>query len=93
MNVFQKVEIGYSLENIEKERAKMRMCLSGQMVGLATKKENHDNNNEVEQRVASIDATLKPCEEKGKVSEIIAKKIGVSTATIRERQEDYRKRY
>jgi len=48
LNVFQKVEIGYSLENIEKERAKRRMCLSGQMVGLATKKENHDNNNEVE---------------------------------------------
>jgi len=30
-----------------------RVCLGGQMVGLANKKENHDNNNEVEQRVAS----------------------------------------
>src|SRR5215469_8407878 len=32
-------------------------------------------------RVASIDATLLPSEKKGKVSQIIAKKIGVSTAT------------
>jgi hypothetical protein len=76
LNEFQRVEIGYSLENIEKERAKRRMSLGGQRVGLANKKEEHD-----EQRGASIDATLEPCEEKGKVSEIIAKKIGVSTTT------------
>ena len=57
------------------------MSLGGQRVGLANKKEEHDNNNVVEQRGASIDATLEPCEEKGKVSKIIAKKIGVSTAT------------
>ncbi len=81
MNEFQRVEIGYTLEDIEKERAKRRMTLGGHIVGLATKKEDHDNNNEVERRVASTDATLEPCEEKGKVSEIIAKKIGVSTAT------------
>jgi ParB-like chromosome segregation protein Spo0J len=79
LNEFQRVEIGYSLENIEKERAKRRMSLGGQRVGLANKKEEHDENNE--QRGASIDATLEPCEDKGKVSEIIAKKIGVSTAT------------
>ena len=79
LNEFQRVEIGYSLENIEKERAKRRMSLGGQRVGLANKKEEHDENNE--QRGASIDATLEPYEDKGKVSEIIAKKIGVSTAT------------
>ncbi len=44
-----------------------------------TKKENYNNN--VERRVASIDATLGPSGEKGKVSQIIAKKIRVSTAT------------
>jgi ParB-like chromosome segregation protein Spo0J len=81
LNEFQRVEIGYSLEDIEKERAKRRMTLGGLMAGLVNKKEDHDNNNEVERRVASIDATLNPSEEKGKVSEIIAKKIGVSTAT------------
>jgi 16S rRNA G966 N2-methylase RsmD len=81
LNEFQRVEIGYSLENIEKERAKRRMSLGGQRVGLANKKEEHDENNGVEQRGASIDATLEPREEKGKVSKIIAKKIGVSTAT------------
>ena len=81
LNEFQRVEIGYSLENIEKERAKRRMSLGGQRVGPANKKEEHDKNNGVEQRVASIDATLESCEEKGKVSEIIAKNIGVSTTT------------
>ncbi len=81
LNEFQRVEIGYSLENIEKERAKRRISLGGQRVGPANKKEEHDENNGVEQRGASIDATLEPREEKGKVSEIIAKKIGVSTAT------------
>lgn len=53
INEFQRVEIGYSLEDMEKERAKRRMCLGGQMVGLANKKDNHNNNDEVEQRVAS----------------------------------------
>jgi hypothetical protein len=67
LNEFQRVEIGYSLENIEKDRAKRRMSLGGHIVGLANKKEGHDNNNGVEQRGASIDATLEPCEEKGKV--------------------------
>jgi hypothetical protein len=56
------------------------MSLGGHIVGLANKKENY-NNNDVERRVASIDATLGPSGEKGKVSQIIAKKIGVSTAT------------
>ena len=65
LNEFQRVEIGYSLENIEKERAKRRMSLGGQRVGLANKKEEHDENNE--QRGASIDATLEPCEDKGSV--------------------------
>ena len=81
LNGFQRVELGYSLEDIEKERAKRRMSFGGHIVGLANKKEDDDDNNEVEQRGASIDATLEPCEEKGKVSKIIAKKIGVSTAT------------
>ena len=58
LNEFQRVEIGYSLENIEKERAKRRMSLGGQRVGLANKKEEHDNNNVVEQRVASIDRSI-----------------------------------
>ena len=56
------------------------MSLGGHIVGLANKKED-DNNNEVEQRVASVDATLALSEQKGKVSQIISKKIGVSTAT------------
>ncbi len=80
LNEFQRVEIGYLLEDIQKEKAKRRMSLGGYIVGLANKKED-DNNNEVGQRVASMDATLGASEEKGKVSQIIAKKIGVSTAT------------
>jgi len=81
LNEFQRVEIGYSLENIEKERAKRRMSIGGHLVGLANKREDDDNINEVERKVASIDATLEPSEKKGKTSEIIAKKIGVSTTT------------
>ncbi|MDQ6863929.1 MAG: ParB N-terminal domain-containing protein [Thermoproteota archaeon] len=81
LNGFQRVELGYSLEDIEKERARRRMSFGGHIVGLANKKEDDDNNNELEQRGASIDASLEPSEEKGKVSKIIAKKIGVSTAT------------
>jgi ParB-like chromosome segregation protein Spo0J len=81
LNIFEKVQLGYSLEHIEKERAKRRMSLGGHIVGLANKKEDDDNNNEVEQTGASIDATLEPFEEKGKVSKIIARKIGVSAAT------------
>jgi hypothetical protein len=80
LSLFQKVEVGYNLEGVEKEIAKGRMSLGGHIVGLANKKENCNNNN-VERRVASIDATLGPNGEKGKVSQIIAKKIGVSTAT------------
>lgn len=79
LNEFQRVELGYSLEDIEKARAKRRMSLGGHLVGLANKKE--DDSNRVEQRVASIDATFEPSEQKGKTSEIIAKMIGVSTAT------------
>ena len=60
------------------------MSLGGQRVGLANKKEDHDKNNVVEQRGASIDATLEPSEEKGKVSEIIAKNIGVLLPRTRE---------
>ena len=80
LNEFERIEIGYSLENVEKEKAKRRMSLGGHIVGLVNKKED-DNNNEVEQRVASVDATLALSEQKGKVSQIISKKIGVSTAT------------
>jgi hypothetical protein len=32
LNEFQRVEIGYSLENIEKDRAKSRMSLGGHIV-------------------------------------------------------------
>ena len=48
-------------------------------------KRDYDNNNEVERKLASIDATLEPSEKKGKTSEIIAKKIGVSTTMGNER--------
>ena len=45
-----------------------RMSLGGHIVGLANKKESY-NNNDVERRVASIEATLLPSGEKGKVSD------------------------
>ncbi len=80
LGLFQRVEVGYNLEDIEKEIAKRRMSVGGHIGGLANKKENY-NNNDVERKVASIDATLGSSGEKGKVSQIIAKKIGVSTAT------------
>jgi ParB-like chromosome segregation protein Spo0J len=54
LNVFQRVEIGYILEGMQKEMAKRRTSLGGHIVGLANKKEDDDNNNEVERRVASI---------------------------------------
>jgi ParB-like chromosome segregation protein Spo0J len=72
LGLFHRVEVGYNLEDIEKEIAKRRMSVGGHIVGLANKKENY-NNNEVKRRVASIDATLGPSGEKGKVSQIIAK--------------------
>jgi ParB-like chromosome segregation protein Spo0J len=45
LNIFEKVQLGYSLEHIEKERAKRRMSLGGQRAGLANKKEEDDENN------------------------------------------------
>ena len=79
MNAYQRIEVGYSLEGILRENAKKRMSLGGTIVGLANgnRKESNSNQNE---RVASAEATLLSTEEKGKVSEIIAKKIGVSTS-------------
>ncbi len=41
--------MGYTLEDMEKEIAKRRMCLGGHIVGLVNKKESY-NNNDVEQR-------------------------------------------
>ena len=82
MNAYQRIEVGYSLEGILRENAKKRMSLGGTIVGLGNgnRKESNSNQNE---RVASAEATLQSTEEKGKVSEIIAKKIGVSTSMYR----------
>ena len=44
LGLFQKVEVGYNLEDIEKEIAKRRMSLGGHIIGLANKKENYNNN-------------------------------------------------
>ena len=79
LNEYQRVELGYSLVVLEKARAKRRMSLGGHLVGLANLRDEGDN--EVVRSVASIDATLGPYEEKGKTSEIIAKKIGLSAST------------
>jgi ParB-like chromosome segregation protein Spo0J len=58
LGLFQKVEVGYNLEDVEKEIAKRRMSLGGHIVGLANKKENF-NNNDVERRVASTDISTR----------------------------------
>jgi ParB-like chromosome segregation protein Spo0J len=79
MNAYQRIEVGYSLEGILRENAKKRMSLGGTIVGLGNgnRKESNSNQNE---RVASAEATLQSIKEKGKVSKIIARKIGVSTS-------------
>ena len=40
LGLFQKVEMGYNLEGIEKEIAKRRMSLGGHIVELPNKNEN-----------------------------------------------------
>lgn len=76
MNAFQRIEVGYSLEGILREKAKERMSLGGAIVGFGNGKQSNSVQNE---RVASAEA-LQSMEEKGKVSKLIAKKIGVSTS-------------
>jgi ParB-like nuclease family protein len=77
LNAYQKIEVGYHLERILRENAKTRMSLGGVIVGLGNARQFKSNENE---RVASIEATLQSNDEKGKVSKIIAQKIGVSTS-------------
>jgi ParB-like chromosome segregation protein Spo0J len=77
LNAYQKIEVGYHLEKILRENAKTRMSLGGVIVGLGNARQFNSNENE---RVASIEATLQLNDEKGKVSKIIAQKIGVSTS-------------
>jgi ParB/RepB/Spo0J family partition protein len=79
MNAFQKIEVGHLLERILGENAKARMSLGGTIVGLSNRNRKEFNSNQNE-RVASAEATLLSMTEKGKVSKIIAKKIGVSTS-------------
>jgi disulfide oxidoreductase YuzD len=81
LNEFQKVELGFLLEDIETEKAKKRMYSGGHSVGVADRKNQDGMANNQEKWLASADATLQPGESKGKVSQIIAKKIGVSSAT------------
>jgi len=84
MNTYQKIKVGYHLEEILREKAKTRMSLGGVIVGLGNAKQFNSN---IKERVASIEATLQSTDEKGKVSKIIAQKIGVSTSMY-ERKED-----
>ena len=77
MNTYQKIKVGYHLEEILREKAKTRMSLGGVIVGLGNAKQFNSN---IKERVASIEATLQSTDEKGKVSKIIAQKIGVSTS-------------
>lgn len=81
LNEFQKVELGHLLEDIETEKAKIRMSTARHLADLPHGKDEDDRTNNQERKVASVDATLQPGESKGKVSQIIAKKIGVSSAT------------
>jgi len=81
LNEFQKVELGHLLEDIETEKAKRRMSMGRHLVGLPHRKDDDDGTDNQKGKVASTDATLEPSESKGKVSQIIAKKIGVSSAT------------
>jgi 16S rRNA G966 N2-methylase RsmD len=81
LNEFQKVELGHLLEDIETEKAKIRMSTGRHLVELPHGKDEDDGTNNQERKVASTDATIEPVEGKGKVSQIIAKRIGVSSAT------------
>ena len=77
LNTFQKIELGYSLEGILRENAKRRMSLGGIIGGLANGRETNPDDKE---RVASAKATLESMEDKGKVSEMISRKIGIPTS-------------
>lgn len=72
LNQFQISEVGYKLEEIEKQKAKIRQ--------LKTLKNVRDDNSYSTSSLASFDANEKEDkEEKGKVSKIIANKIGQSS--------------
>ena len=87
LNAFQISELGYKLEEIEKERAKIRSSKAGKIGSdIRWKASIDDNDNDVSYNVVGSNETTllsteKEGEEKGKTSDIIAKKIGLSPTT------------
>lgn len=75
LNQFQISELGYKIEEIEREKAKRRLSEAGKFGAEIRWKADKKN----EYRVVSNEPTL--FEEKGKTIEIIAKKMGISPTT------------
>ena len=70
LNDFQKAELAYELEKIEKERARQRQSEAGKLYG----KGLTNNNNSIVPNGTNLSQ-----EEKGKTAEIVSKKVGLSS--------------
>lgn len=84
LNAFQISELGYKLEEIEKKRAKFRLSNAGKIGSdIRWKPMTVDDSscNGVGSNGTTLLSTKEKEEEKGKTSDIIAKKIGLSPTT------------
>ncbi len=70
LNDFQKAELAYELEKIEKERARQRQSEAGKLYG----KGLTNNNNSIVPNGTNLSQ-----EEKGKTAEIVSEKVGMSS--------------
>ena len=83
LNSFQIAELGIKLEEIEKEKAKVRLSKAGKIGSDRRWKARSTDDDDVScNGVGSNGTTLSPTEEeKGKTLDIVAKKIGLSPTT------------
>ena len=73
LNDFQKAELAYELEKIEKERARQRQSEAGRLYGKGLTNNNNKNS------IVPNGTNLSQEKEKGKTAEIVSKKVGMSS--------------
>ena len=79
LNEFQKAELAYELEKIEKERARQRQSEAGKLYGKGLTN-NNNNNNSIVSNGTNLSSLQQEGKEKGKTAEIVSKKVGMSSS-------------
>jgi DNA modification methylase len=79
LNEFQKAELAYKLEKIEKEGAKQRRSEAGKLYGKGLTNNNNNNNNSIVTNDTNL-SLQQEGKEKGKTAEIVSKKVGMSSS-------------